>query len=83
MPKNCDDMEDIVRLLVSMLDDRKVEYETVKLKLREYHYCIDCCQHYKRCVCDDEVDESDTSSATSSITEEDYESSEVSDEPDD
>ena len=81
MPKNCDDMEDIVRLLVSMLDDKRVEYENVKLKLREYHYCIDCCQHYKRCVCDMN-DTSESGSSTSSITE-DYESSEISDDPDD
>ncbi len=81
MPKNCDDMEDIIRLLVSLLDDKRVDYETVKLKLREYHYCVDCCQHYKRCICD-ENENSESESSTSSITE-DYESSEVSDEPDD
>ncbi len=77
MPKNIDDMENIIHVLVEILDEKRVDYDRVKMKLREHHYCIDCCQHYKRCICDQDVDTSDTGS-TSSITE-DYESSEVSD----
>ena len=50
---NTDDMEDIIKLLIDMLDNNNISYNVVTLKLREYHYCISCLQHFNRCKCDE------------------------------
>ena len=64
--KDTDDMEDIIKILIDLLDDN----EYVKLKLRQFHYCINCKQHFNRCKCDDEEDEEeyDTSSIDDTYT---------------
>jgi hypothetical protein len=74
MPKNIDDMEDIIRILVDMLDNSHKSYEQVKLKLREHHYCITCMQHFKNCSCGEKSSDSDSSQSSSSINS-DYTSS--------
>jgi hypothetical protein len=50
---NTDDMEDIIKLLIDMLDNNNISYDIVTLKLRDYHYCISCLQHFNRCKCDE------------------------------
>lgn len=79
MPKNTDDMEEIIRILVCLLDHKKVDFEYIKLKLRENHFCIDCNQHYKRCICGTENTTTESCETSSISSNDDYESSEVSD----
>ena len=71
MVKNTEDMEDIIKLLIDLLDNVDIKYDVVTLKLREYHYCIKCMQHFRGCKCEF------VSSSSSSSSEElsDYESS--------
>lgn len=76
MPKDINDMEDIIRILVDMLDNAHVKYELVKLKLRENHYCITCMQHFKNCKCGDNSSESESSQSSS--MSDDYTSSDMS-----
>ena len=62
--KDTDDLIDIIKILIDLLDD----YENTKLKLRQFHYCIDCKQHFNRCKCDDgEEDNVSYSSSYSNI----------------
>ena len=81
MTKSCEDMEDIIRILIDMFDNMNVDFNTVMLKVRDKHYCLFCMQHYRHCKCDfanvaiSSDSESEHSSANSS-TDEDYTSSE-------
>ena len=52
MPKSCQDMEDIIRILIDMLYAKNVEFDTIMDTVRKAHYCIFCMQHYKGCDCD-------------------------------
>lgn len=52
MPKSCQDMEDIIRILIDMLYAKNVEFDTITDTVRKAHYCIFCMQHYKGCDCD-------------------------------
>ncbi len=63
-------MEDIIKLLIDLLDNVNIKYDVVTLKLREFHYCIECMQHFKGCKC-----EFGASSSSSSEELSDYESS--------
>ena len=62
--KDTDDLIDIIKILIDLLDD----YENTKLKLREFHYCIDCKQHFNRCKCDEPEEEGDNVSYSSSYS---------------
>ena len=46
-----EDLEDIIKILVSMLEKNNVSKEIIKLELRTYHYCSDCMNHYRGCKC--------------------------------
>ncbi len=59
--KDTDDLIDIIKILIDLLDD----YENTKLKLRQFHYCIDCKQHFNRCKCDETEDDNVSSSSSS------------------
>lgn len=52
MTKSCEDMEDIIRILVDMFDNMNVDFNTVMLKVRDKNYCLFCMQHYRHCKCD-------------------------------
>ena len=52
MTKSCEDMEDIIRILIDMFDNMNVDFNTVMIKVRDKHYCLFCMQHYRRCKCD-------------------------------
>lgn len=58
-----EDLEDIIKILVDMLQDYNVSQDIIKLKLREYHYCFDCMNHYRSCKCD-ELSNSDVNSSS-------------------
>ena len=72
-----DDLKDIIKILIDMLLNNNISKEEIILKLREYHYCFDCMNHYRCCICDDKSDESDeeNESYTSSIYSDDSDNS--------
>ena len=72
-----EDLEDIIKILVSMLEKNNVSKEIIKLELRIYHYCSDCMNHYRGCKCSD--NNSDNHSDISSI-DDNYTSSSCSNE---
>jgi hypothetical protein len=80
MAKSCEDMEDIIRILIDMFDNMNVDFNTVMLKVRDKHYCLFCMQHYRRCKCDFAnvaiSSDSDGDSSQHSTEDEDYTSSE-------
>ena len=82
MPKNTDDMEYIIRLLVDMLDNEHVCYNTIMLHLRNSNLCINCMQHFIRCVCTTPGALSTESDASSSV-DSTYNSSEITTDTDD
>lgn len=69
MVKKITDTEDIIGLLIDILDTKNVSYDSVKLKLRESHYCIVCMQHYRNCICDDDDDESVSDTSSISVSD--------------
>lgn len=52
MVKDTDDMEDIIKLLTDLLLNANISIDYIKTKFNEFHYCIDCMQHFNRCHCD-------------------------------
>lgn len=78
MPKSCQDMEDIIRILIDMLYAKNVEFDTIMDTVRKAHYCIFCMQHYKGCDCDFSkvAISSDSECEHSSSVDDDYTSSE-------
>lgn len=79
MPKSCQDMEDIIRILIDMLYAKNVEFDTIMDTVRKAHYCIFCMQHYKGCNCDFSkvAISSDSESGKSTVSvDDDYTSSE-------
>ena len=79
MPKSCQDMEDIIRILIDMLYAKNVEFDTIMDTVRKAHYCIFCMQHYKGCDCDFSkvAISSDSESGKSTVSvDDDYTSSE-------
>jgi hypothetical protein len=81
MAKSCEDMEDIIRILIDMFDNMNVDFNTVMLKVRDKHYCLFCMQHYRRCKCDFanvaiSSDSEDDNRSQHSTEDEDYTSSE-------
>lgn len=77
MTKSCEDMEDIIRILIDILDNMNIDFNTVMLKVRDKHYCLFCMQHYRHCKCDfANVDISSDSESVHSFTDDDYTSSE-------
>jgi hypothetical protein len=70
--KDSDDLEDIIKILIDLLEDKTssgLSYEEITLKLRQFHYCIKCKQHFNRCKCDN------SPSPSSSDVDDDYSSS--------
>jgi hypothetical protein len=65
-----EDLEDIIKILVSMLEKNNVSKEIIKLELRIYHYCSDCMNHYRGCKCNENHSEnhSDNSSINDNYT---------------
>lgn len=66
--KNTEDLEDVIKILIDLLKNKKVSNDEITLKLRENHYCINCKQHFNRCKCDDS-DSPDLDSASDSESE--------------
>jgi hypothetical protein len=66
-------LEDIVKILIDMLLEKKVTHDEITLRLRQYHFCIYCLKHYRECSCDDESSSSSSvlSDYTSSLAESD------------
>lgn len=54
MQSRIDDLEDIIKILINMLED-KVPKDIIKLELRKYHYCFDCKNHYRGCRCGEDT----------------------------
>ncbi len=84
MPKSCQDMEDIIRILIDMLYAKNVEFDIIMDTVRKAHYCIFCMQHYKGCDCDfskvaisSDSECSNHSTRSSSSIDDDYTSSEL------
>ncbi len=46
------DQENIINILIDLCD---LSYDDLKIKLREYHYCLDCKKHFIRCICNNVV----------------------------
>ena len=81
MTKSCEDMEDIIRILIDMFDNMNVDFNTIMMKVRDKHYCLFCMQHYRRCKCDFanvaiSSDSENNNSSVNSTTDEEYTSSE-------
>ncbi len=70
-----EDLEDIIKVLINMLENNNISKDNIKLELRKYHYCVDCCNHFRGCKCGEEEDE--YTSEYESIND-DYTSSECS-----
>jgi hypothetical protein len=64
------DYINIINILIDLCD---LSYEEIKLKLREYHYCIECKKHFRHCNCDN--DENCSNDDQSNDLESDYLSS--------
>lgn len=75
MNKNTEDLEDIIKLLVDILENKNISREYIRMQLREYHYCFDCMQHFNRCSCDcNSSSSSECLSDYTSSNDEDYNS---------
>ena len=75
-----EDLEDIIKILVSMLENNNVSKNDIKFELRKYHYCFDCNNHFRGCKCgesEDDNSKSDYESCSLSI-DDNYISSECS-----
>ncbi len=81
-----EDLEDIIKILISMLERNNVSKDKIKLELRMYHYCYDCMNHYRGCKCNEDTISSNDSSSitqsyndsyTSSSQSEDYNDSDI------
>ncbi len=76
-----EDLEDIIKILVSMLERNNVSKDIIRLELRTYHYCYDCMNHYRGCRCDEKssssLTESYDDSYTSSSQSESYDDSDI------
>ena len=68
---NIEDLEDIIRILIDMLINNNVSKEEITLKLREYHYCFDCKNHYRGCKCNEESSDEIDDNYSSSIYSDD------------
>jgi hypothetical protein len=76
--KNTEDLEDVIKILIDLLKDKKISHDEITLKLRENHYCINCKQHFNRCKCDESESPSDLSDSSESPSDS-YESDSPSD----
>ena len=76
--KNSEDLEDIIKVLIDLLEEKNVSLDKITLRLRENHYCINCKQHFNRCKCDESEspDSSESESNSSYISESPSEESE-------
>jgi hypothetical protein len=70
-----EDLEDIIKILVSMLERNNVSKDIIRLELRTYHYCYDCMNHYRGCKCDEEYISSNDSSSLTESYDDSYTSS--------
>ena len=70
-----EDLEDIIKVLINMLENNNVSKDDIKIELRKYHYCFDCVNHFRGCKCGEE--EKDETSEYESI-DDNYTSSECS-----
>jgi hypothetical protein len=70
-----EDLEDIIRILVNMLERKNISKDTIKLELRIYHYCYDCMNHYRGCKCDETPDNLLYDESKSESYDDDYTSS--------
>ena len=73
-----EDLEDIIKILIYMLENNNVSKDIIKLELRKHHYCSDCYNHYRGCKCDEILDNSDNSDNSDSEIDDNYTSSECS-----
>jgi hypothetical protein len=71
MPKDTDDMEDIILLLIDLLLNANISHEYIKNKFNEFHYCITCMQHFNRCKCDIDNDISDNDMSDNDMSDND------------
>ncbi len=69
-----EDLEDIIKILVSILERNNVSKEIIKSELRKYHYCYDCMNHYRGCRCGDESESNISSSVDDDYTSSSYNS---------
>lgn len=61
MIEDIEDLKDIIKILIYMLEKNNISKDTIKLELRQYHYCFDCINHYRSCKCgESEIDTGDT-----------------------
>jgi hypothetical protein len=62
-----EDLEDIIKILIHMLESNNISKDNIKLELRKYHYCFDCINHYRSCKCGEDItDSEDNDNYTSS-----------------
>jgi hypothetical protein len=71
-----EDLEDIIKILINMLENNNISKDDIKLELRKYHYCFDCINHFRGCKCGEEDNEE--TSDNESIIDDNYTSSECS-----
>ncbi len=50
-----EDLEDIIKILVNMLENNNISKDNIKFELRKYHYCFDCNNHFRGCKCGEET----------------------------
>jgi hypothetical protein len=72
-----EDLEDIIKILINILENNNVSKDNIKFELRKYHYCFDCNNHFRGCKCGEEDVKSEYESCSISI-DDNYTSSEYS-----
>jgi hypothetical protein len=70
-----EDLEDIVKILVCMLERNNISEDNIRLELRIFHYCYDCMNHYRGCKCSEISSNSEDESSQSDSYDDDYTSS--------
>ena len=75
-----EDLEDIIKILINLLKINKLTPAFIKSELRQYHYCYDCMNHFRSCKCGEEKYSNNDSNSDS--VDDDYISSEYSDNDD-
>jgi hypothetical protein len=74
-----EDLEDIIKILINLLKINKFTPDFIKLELRHYHYCYYCMNHFRSCKCGEELECSEHSEYSNSSIDDNYTSSEYSD----
>jgi hypothetical protein len=78
-----EDLEDIIKILIDLLKMNKLTHDFIKLELRQYHYCYDCMNHFRSCKCGEDTSSiSSNNDSSSDSVDDNYTSSEYSDNDD-